>query len=48
MKQGRLKDQAFVRFANAAHASAALERVHGLVVHGKPWIVVRSAALGAL
>jgi len=43
MKSGRLKDQAFVQFPTVAGAEAALERVQGLVLHGKPWVVVRRA-----
>ena len=41
MKEGRLKDQAFVQFADVSAAARTLDRVHGLVVHGKPWVVVR-------
>jgi len=48
MKSGRLKDQAFVQFPTAAGAEAALERMHGLVLHGKPWMVVRCRRITTL
>jgi hypothetical protein len=50
MKEGRLRDQAFVRYADAATATRALERLLGLMVDGKPWVVAYargSQAVGA-
>jgi RNA recognition motif-containing protein len=40
--QGRMKNQAFLEFDSVSAAAAALDRLHGLVVHGKPLVVVRS------
>lgn len=42
MKEGRMKNQAFITFPNLKWASIALEEVHGYLLKDKPMILVSS------
>jgi RNA recognition motif-containing protein len=42
MKEGRMKNQAFITFSNLEWASIALEEVHGYLLKDRPIILVSS------
>jgi hypothetical protein len=46
--EGRMKNQAFIECPSQEIAAAVLEGIHGLVVHGKPLVVVRVGSLALL
>lgn len=45
MKEGRMKGQAFVTFANETSAHKALKETNGFVLNSKPMAVVSINAL---
>lgn len=45
MKEGRMKGQAFVTFANETSAQKALKETNGFVLNSKPMAVVGNNAL---